>query len=105
MRFIQFLLSFLLLFISVTSITAAQDAQINEQSNVTLHLFHSKSCPHCQEERVFLSKLQSRYPDLTIKEYELSKPENIQLFQTLGSVTHISTSAVPMTIVGSIYIR
>jgi thiol-disulfide isomerase/thioredoxin len=66
-----------------------------------LILFHSESCPHCQEERGWLNGIRSNYPDLVIEEYEISSPENATLFERMSAEYNTSAAGVPRTFIGS----
>lgn len=71
------------------------------QETVTLHLFWSKSCPHCEREREFLAVLEEEYNDLTIVEYEIStNRENALLLQRVGKVLKADVGGVPFTVIG-----
>src|SRR3989344_5593818 len=68
---------------------------------VTLYLFHSESCPHCQKERVFLNSLDTEQLNLQIREFEISKDvTNAMLFKKVGEALDIDVRGVPLTIVG-----
>jgi len=53
----------------------AQDADDGQ----TIHLFYSPSCQHCHEVRSLVARLASEYPGLSIEEYNLTDPDNIEL--------------------------
>lgn len=70
-----------LIFIILTSIIYAQ----NEKHNVTIYVFYGKECPHCAEAIPFLEKLEEKYPELTIKSYEVwHNKENAKFFTNLS---------------------
>ena len=66
-----------------------------------LILFHSESCPHCQEERRWLDGIRSNYPDLVIEEYEVGSPENESLFEKMSAEYNTTAAGVPRTFIGS----
>ncbi|MBI4130140.1 hypothetical protein HY468_02390 [Candidatus Roizmanbacteria bacterium] len=79
---------------------------VSAQQPVTIHLFHSEACPHCVAERTFLKDLKTRYPDVNIIEYEVTKnQENAALFEKVGRALYASTAGVPFTLIGTTYIR
>jgi len=45
----------------------------------TIHLFYSPSCPHSHQVRALVDKLHAKHPRLSVKEYNITKPENIEL--------------------------
>jgi len=70
-------------------------------ADVTLHFFWSHGCPHCAKEKVFLSSLKKTYPELTVKEYEITGDiGNIQLMEKIGKELHTDVSGVPFTVIG-----
>lgn len=71
------------------------------QSSHPVYLFYGKYCPHCEREREFLADLQSRHPDLVIREFEVSENrENNKLFGEVISVLPTDVRGVPVTVVG-----
>lgn len=75
------------------------------EPQVTLNFFHSNSCPHCREEKLFLSKVSSEYPGIAINSYEVtSSVENLKLFQKTGDALGADIGGVPFLVVGSEYI-
>lgn len=94
-RFIQFLL-FVGIFLSVNSSVMA--------AGVTLHFFWASGCPHCASEKVFLQTIKEKYPQLTIKDYEVtSDRQNLELLQKIGSELKADISGVPFTVIGKEY--
>ncbi len=74
-------------------------------AGVTLHLFWSLGCPHCAKERVFLNTLREKYPQLTIKEYEItSNRNNAVLLERVGRELQADVSGVPFTVIGKEYV-
>lgn len=68
----------------------------------TLHFFWSEGCPHCAKEKTFLTTLTTAYPELTIKEYEITySRDNWELLEKLEKeLKDITISGVPFTIIG-----
>jgi glutaredoxin len=66
-----------------------------------LILFHSESCPHCQDERRWLEGIRANYPDLVIEEYEIGSPENASLFERMSAEYNTTSAGVPRTFIGS----
>src|SRR3990167_2747033 len=74
------------------------------QNNITVHFFRSEGCPHCAKEEVFLEKLKVKYPDLEIRDYEISQNRNnAELLQKTGKELAADVSGVPFTVVGRHY--
>ena len=64
-----------------------------------VYLFHSDTCPHCKEERAYLSTIKDE--NIKIKYYEVSKYSN--LYEKVKKRLGISENSVPITIVGTDY--
>ena len=75
--------------------------QPEEKLDVTVHLFSSKTCPHCQAEKEFLQKIKSANPDLRILEYEVSNKSNAKLAVEVAKELEIQSGGVPVTVVGN----
>jgi glutaredoxin len=73
----------------------------HKSNGAKLILFHSESCPHCQDERRWLDGIRSNYPDLVIEEYEIGSPENASLFEKMSAEYNTSSAGVPRTFIGS----
>ncbi len=79
-------------------------AKIEAQEKVSLHLFWSYGCPHCQKEKIFLAKLVEKYPQLEIKDYEVSSSQtNAALLKKAGDSLGVNVSGVPFTVIGQEY--
>lgn len=72
------------------------------ENNVDLYLFHSSTCPHCKEERIYLKDLEKKYDFLNIHYYEVS--EDALITSKVKDKLNIKESYVPITVVGSDYI-
>lgn len=91
-RVIQFLLTIIFV-VCFTQPVAATD--------VTLHFFWSNGCPHCAKEKIYLNTLKEKYPQLTVKEYEItSDPHNVELMERIGNELQVDISGVPFTVIG-----
>lgn len=78
----------------------------SESSSTTVYFFHSITCPHCRAEQSFLDSMQEKYPELTIKRYEVSEVENVVLLKTFLEKHNIQNmlGSVPVTFIGEQYI-
>ena len=75
-----------------------------EENKITLHFFWMIGCPHCAKEEIFLKSLSEKYPNLEIKDYEISQNEqNRELLIEVGNKLKADTSGVPFTVVGDKY--
>ncbi|OGG03980.1 hypothetical protein A2W14_05980 [Candidatus Gottesmanbacteria bacterium RBG_16_37_8] len=74
-------------------------------SKITLYFFWTIGCPHCGKEKIFLKSLQEKYPNLEVKDYEISKnKKNLDLLIEAGKELKADVSGVPFTVVGRNYI-
>ena len=70
-------------------------------SNPTLHFFWASGCPHCTKEKVFLNTLKGKYPQLIIKDYEITYDrKNLELLQKVGAELQVDVSGVPFAVIG-----
>lgn len=78
---------------------------VRASESVTVHLFWSNGCPHCQKERAFLDQLKLKYSEVIIKSYEISENrKNSDLLTKVGKEMGVRVAGVPFTVVGSNYI-
>ncbi len=72
----------------------------------TLDFFHGRECPHCQNQKKWLPKLQQAYPDLVINEYEVwHDTENQALWAKRMAELGESPTGVPSNIIGDIHVN
>ncbi len=68
-----------------------------------VYFFWAEGCPHCEEEKAFLSVMQQRNPELEIRSYEVKKNrENAALFSRMASDYGITIQGVPATFIGGL---
>jgi thiol-disulfide isomerase/thioredoxin len=66
-----------------------------------LYLFWGAGCPHCEDEKEFLKILQTQYPELEMRWFEVwDHPEFAKLADTLRKAYGEKLSSVPMTFIG-----
>ncbi len=82
------------------------DTPVVADKPVVITLFWGEGCPHCESEKVFLRKLQRRYPALIIREYEVWKNrDNAALYKRVLERAGIKQTGVPGTVIGaSVYL-
>lgn len=84
---------------------SASDIDSTEKTQqVVVHLFSSKTCPHCREEKAFLQMLKKQLPDLRILDYEVSQPSNSKLVKKVAEKLGAKSGGVPFTVIGDQYI-
>jgi thiol-disulfide isomerase/thioredoxin len=91
------ILAFFLLIFTVFLLASPVNA---DEEKKTVYLFWSKSCPHCAKEKTFLKTLEQKYPEIEVKDFEIStNQENQALFERVGKQFG-SQGYVPFTVVG-----
>lgn len=105
----NYLLSILIVFSIILMSACASpsepnDSQLGESrpdAKATLYYFWGDGCPHCEVQKVFLEKMQDKYPELEIKMYETWKNRsNAQILQNMAEAYGTRASGVPMTFIG-----
>lgn len=92
----------ILLFSLFSPIAFAQET--NNSEEVNLYIFTAEGCPHCSAEKVFLSELEQRYPNLDVHVLEVTgSRENARLLAELGEELNADVSGVPFTVIGEQY--
>jgi glutaredoxin len=66
---------------------------------VNLYFFYSDGCPHCSKEKEFFNDQSVLFSDVTIHAFEVTNPENAELFAAIGRELGINTNGVPVTII------
>ena len=94
-KFLIFLITlFLLLPIGVNA----------ESTIIDIHLFYSKTCPHCKQEKEYLSELEKEDESIQVHLYEVSSDkENSQLLDKVQKLIDGESNYVPYTVIGSKY--
>lgn len=90
-----FLLIFIFLLLPFSSL-----AQVNNR----VYFFWAEGCPHCAKEKIFLSEMQDKYPDLIIDDYDITKDKKgIALVQSFEKQFDIEVTGVPFIVIGEKY--
>lgn len=77
---------------------------INAEEKVRLYLFYNYDCPHCAEEKVYLSELEESYENLEVIKYEIKKDEtNREILNGFLETVDWEVAGVPFTVIGSNY--
>lgn len=75
-----------------------------ESDKITLYLFYGDGCPHCAQEKEFLSRIEGNYDNLEIVKYEVWKDKDNQKFMNeVSSGLGVERSGVPLTVIGDTY--
>lgn len=75
------------------------------ENSIVVHFFWASGCPHCLKEKTFFQSLKQKYPQIEIKDYEITKDtENLELLKKVGKELSANVSGVPFTVVGNRYV-
>ena len=75
-----------------------------EEKGIDIHLFYSITCPHCKEEKAYLSELEKSDSSVRVHLYEVTEnKENSALLDKVQKLIDGETPYVPYTVIGSKY--
>jgi len=94
--FLSFSLFILILGILIPNFVLAQKPFLE------INFFYSSTCPHCSAEKIFLQKIEKKYPEIKINSYLSEDEKNQKLLQDLCKKYGIEKylGLVPMTFIG-----
>lgn len=71
-----------------------------ENKTVCIYFFYGETCPHCAQEKPFLSRLEEKY-SLEVHSFEVYfNKENQKLFENIAKAYGTTASGVPTTFIG-----
>jgi thiol-disulfide isomerase/thioredoxin len=74
------------------------------EKQVNIYFFWGEGCPHCEDEKQFLEKLEKKYPEVRINDFEVwNNSENRKLLMEVSKKLNANVSGVPFTVVGEHY--
>ena len=92
------------LVILVLSFLVILPVSAKESDKITLYLFYGDGCPHCAQEKEFLSRIEGNYDNLEIVKYEVWKNKDNQKFMNeVATSLGVERSGVPLTVIGDTY--
>ena len=72
-----------------------------QEEQVNIYFFWGEGCPHCAYEKSFLEKLEERYPEVKIYDFEIwNNSDNRELLVEVGKKLNANISGVPFTVIG-----
>ncbi len=73
-----------------------------EDKEITLHLFHGATCPHCKEEIEYLNTFLEDNKNIKLEMYEVwNDSDNKTLFKEVQDLLDVSANGVPYLVIGS----
>jgi len=74
---------------------------IAKENKLDLYFFSATGCPHCENENIFLKKMEDKYDELIVHNLEITaSEENRSFFEEASRKLGIKSNGVPMTIIG-----
>lgn len=74
------------------------------EKEANIYFFWGEGCPHCAKEKPFLEKLEQKYPEVKVYDFEVwHNSKNRDLLIEAGKKLNANVSGVPFTVVGEKY--
>jgi thiol-disulfide isomerase/thioredoxin len=73
---------------------------------IEMNFFFSPTCSHCKAEEAFIPSLQSKYPELELKSFDVTDKSNVDLliqYYRSYSIPKEKQGSVPVTFIGNKY--
>lgn len=75
---------------------------VKAKNEVNLYFFWGIGCPHCENEKETLEKLEKKYDNLKIYDFEVWRnSKNQQLLKDVGKLLNKNIHGVPFTVIGT----
>jgi len=75
------------------------------EKEANIYFFWGEGCPHCAKEKPFLEKLEQKYPEVKVHNFEVwYSAKNRDLLIDAGKKLGADVSGVPFTVIGNKYI-
>ena len=72
-----------------------------EDDTISVYLFYGDGCPHCAEEKKFLSSIKDDYDDVEFIYFEVwYNNENSDFLSEVKDKLNVTRSGVPVTVIG-----
>jgi len=88
-------------FLSILALVFLAVPSVHAQNNVNLYLFWGDGCPHCAEEKAYLSQILPNYSNAKLNKFEIYfNQDNVRLMQEVSTKMDANASGVPFLIIG-----
>lgn len=75
---------------------------VNATTTIDIHLFYSKTCPHCKAEKEYLKNLEKDNDNIEINLYEITdNKDNRALLKEVQDIIEAPSNYVPYTVIGN----
>ena len=96
---------FILFFLTIFLFGGFLSANAQEQEPLNIYFFWGEGCPHCESEKPFLTKMEQKYPQIKVQQFEVwNNAENRKLLIEFGKKLNADVSGVPFTVIGEHYV-
>ncbi|MEA2056380.1 MAG: hypothetical protein U9O78_01520 [Patescibacteria group bacterium] len=95
------LFTFLIILLNFLNCNTVTPVLAQAQKNVEIHIFTSKSCPHCAAEEDFLEQYVNQTPGVVAYNYEIENRHNSLLLDLIGQEVDERANGVPFTLIGN----
>ncbi len=93
----------LALFISILLVIPSLNPA-HAEANPRLYFFYGEGCPHCAKQKLFLDKLDQKYPNNKFERFEVYYNEQNQYkLKEVAEELKVAINGVPFTVVGNKY--
>jgi thiol-disulfide isomerase/thioredoxin len=100
-----FILGIIFIFSPIQNVFAEDSGKILNDKKVNVYFFWGKGCPHCEEEKKFLNKMEDKYPQLRVHQFEVwGSSKNRNLMLEFGKKLNVNVRGVPFTVIGEHHI-
>ena len=75
---------------------------VNASTDIDIHLFYSKTCPHCKAEKEYLNELEETNDNVKVHLYEITEnKDNRALLKEVQDIIEAPSNYVPYTVIGN----
>lgn len=90
------------IFLIITFLLLLIPLNVNAQTKIDIHLFYSKTCPHCKAEKEYLQQLEKDKDNIDIHLYEITdNKDNRTLLKRVQDIIEAPSNYVPYTVIGN----
>jgi MFS family permease/glutaredoxin len=100
-----FILGIIFIFFPIQNVFAEDSDKALNDKEVNVYFFWGNGCPHCEEEKKFLNKMEDKYPQLKVHQFEVwGSSQNRNLMFEFGEKLNVNVRGVPFTVIGEHHI-
>jgi glutaredoxin len=96
--------SALLISLNLLTCFSPSIALAQTETEITVHVFTSKTCPHCAAEKEFLQEYVNQNPQVTVYDYQIDNRQNAEFLNLIAQELETMANGVPFTLIGDQYV-